>query len=75
MYKLRSWVKVDAHVVGRRVVGFDAQVRDSRSGVKVVTSTRAVSTVQHVGEVLPAKLGAILCEIPAARERRSVSET
>lgn len=66
MNEFCSRIKVDAHVVGRRVVGFDAQIRDSHSRVKVVASSGAVSTVQHVSEVLPAKLGTILCEIPVA---------
>lgn len=64
MNELCSCVKVDAHVVGRRVVGFDAQIRDSHSGVIVIASPGAVSTVQHVSEGLPAKCGAIFCEIP-----------
>lgn len=64
MNELCSRIKVDAHVVGGRIVGFDAQIRDSHPGVKVVASPGAVSTVQHVSEVLPAKLGTVLCEIP-----------
>lgn len=72
MNELCSCVEVDTHVVGGRVVGFDAQVRDSRSGVKVVASPRAVSAVQHVSEVLSAQLGTILCEIPAAEGRSAV---
>lgn len=66
MDELCACIKVDAHVVGRRVVGFNAQIRDSHSGVKVIASPGAVSTVQHVSEVLPAELGPILGEIPVA---------
>lgn len=45
MNELCSCIKVDAHVVGGRVVGFDAKICDSHSGVIVVASPGAVSTV------------------------------
>lgn len=64
MNELCSGVEVDAHVVGWRVMGFDAQVCDSHSGVEVIPSPGTVSTVQHVGEVLSTKPSAVLCEIP-----------
>lgn len=66
MNELCSCNKVDTHVVGRRVVCFDAQIRDSHARVKVITSPGAVSTVQYISKILSAKLGAILCEIPVA---------
>lgn len=64
MNELCSCIKVDAHVVGGGVMGFDAQVRDSHSRVKVIASPGAVSTVQHMSEVLSPKPCTILCEIP-----------
>lgn len=65
MNELRPCVKVDAHVIGGRVVGFDAEIRDSHSRVKVVASSGAVSAVQHVSEVFPPERGTIFRKIPA----------
>lgn len=68
MNELCSCIKVDADVISRRVAGFNTQIRDSHSRVEVIASPGVVSTVQHVSEVLPAKLLTILCKFPEAGE-------